>query len=239
MTNRRSPSDDGPARFHGKYAGIVISNEAQSDSGHLGHIKIRVPSILEEDEGSGETRAIEVVARPSFPAGFFFVPEPGANVWIEFMAGRLEEPIWTGTWYPAEPEQDAAAAPVDADAEAPTQLRKIIRTARGNTVQIDDEEGAERIIIRVQNPDDEEQRCEIRLDQDGVHLESTSERIIGVRDGSDNVVNLNPDGIELSARDGASTVVMSDSAITLTVGSASIEIVDGAITLKADKVDVE
>jgi uncharacterized protein involved in type VI secretion and phage assembly len=239
MYTRQRASHDGPTRFHGKYAGIVISNETQGSSDHLGHIKIKVPSILEEDEGNGGTKAIEVVARPSFPAGFFFVPEEGANVWVEFMAGMLEEPIWTGVWYPAEPEEEPAAAPVDADGEAPTQTRKIIRTARGNTVQIDDEEGAERIVVRIQNPDSEDELCEIRLDQDGVHIEATSERIVDIRDGSQNFISLSADGIELSARDAASTVVMSDSAITLTVGSASIEIVDGAITLKADKVDVE
>lgn len=40
-------------------------------------------------------------ALPSSPygIGFFFIPPIGANVWIEFEAGNLDYPIWSGCFW--------------------------------------------------------------------------------------------------------------------------------------------
>jgi uncharacterized protein involved in type VI secretion and phage assembly len=80
-------------RFYGKYRGTVSDN---LDPEKRGRIKANVPAIL----GS----VVSGWALPAFPfagkgKGFFGVPETGSLVWIEFEAGDLEYPIWTGGFY--------------------------------------------------------------------------------------------------------------------------------------------
>jgi len=91
-------------KCYGKYTGIVEDNR---DGDHQGKLQVRVPTIFGEDE--------VVEARPALPYGFFFVPETGAKVWIEFEGGDTSHPLWTGLKYvPGEwpPEADANPPPI-------------------------------------------------------------------------------------------------------------------------------
>jgi hypothetical protein len=142
-------------RFYGKYPGTVLSNEAQDGAAHRGELRVQVSGILEENpDGSGQ-RPIEVVAKPSFLPGYFFIPEANAKVWVEFIAGEINCPIWTGVWYP----QDATPQTVD-DA-APTEFQKIIRTASGHVVQLDDTDREWKIVVRHKSG------SAIEIDKDG------------------------------------------------------------------------
>jgi hypothetical protein len=125
-------------KYFGKYPAVVLDDHPLQGA-HLGKVKVRVPAILEEDE-NGDPRPIEVVARPCWPPGFFFVPDDGAHVWVEFAAGDVDTPIWTGVWYPDD------TPPHDADDNAPTEKQKVIRTSAGHIVTLDDDR--ETIVIQ-------------------------------------------------------------------------------------------
>ena len=82
----------------------------------------RVPEVL----GEITTRLGAARARrtPAPASGFFAVPPVGAGVWIEFEAGDVSRPIWSGAWWATgEVPMDEKATPVAADARrscAPT-----------------------------------------------------------------------------------------------------------------------
>ena len=87
-----------PRRYYGKHAGVVVDNRAPPSGGHRGVLRVRVPAILEETADG--PRPLEVDAHPCLPPGYFCLPKKDDHVWVEFAAGELEHPIWTGVWYP-------------------------------------------------------------------------------------------------------------------------------------------
>lgn len=108
-------------RFYGKYRGRVVNN---FDSAARGRLQVIAPEILGENT--------PVWALPCAPyagngVGFHAMPPIGANVWVEFEAGNLRDPIWSGCFW-GEGEIDAADANPDVI---------FLRTARG-TIRIDD-----------------------------------------------------------------------------------------------------
>lgn len=133
-----------PQRYYGKYAGIVMSNtvedlELDGRENHLGEIIVQVPGILEDVDDAQQP--IEVIAKPCFAPGFFFVPEPESHVWVEFIAGDIDQPLWTGSWYPVD------LVPKTFDGADPNELQKIYRTAAGHVIQLDSTEDDEKIVI--------------------------------------------------------------------------------------------
>ena len=79
--------------YYGKYRGTVTDN---ADPDDLGRIMAEVPSVM------GETAV--GWALPAFPFagdghGLVMVPEVGSMVWIEFEAGDLNHPIWSGGFF--------------------------------------------------------------------------------------------------------------------------------------------
>lgn len=133
--------DARPQSLHGKYAGIVLENGPPEDADHRGELLVEVPGILEETTNGDGEQALQAVAKPCFLPGFFFVPDVGAHVWVEFAAGQIEHPIWTGVWYPVE------ATPPTSDDEPPTEFQKIIRTSTGHVIQLDDTDGEEKLVV--------------------------------------------------------------------------------------------
>ena len=134
--------------FYGKYRGFVVNND---DPKHLGRVTLRVPSVLGPDVVTGW-------AMPCVPSGgqpnqgFLFVPEVGAGVWVEFEEGELEFPIWVGTFWsePGGRSEIPALTQADGrerlnDQQPPT--RKIIKTKKGHTIQFEDGDGSEMVVI--------------------------------------------------------------------------------------------
>jgi uncharacterized protein involved in type VI secretion and phage assembly len=80
-------------RFYGKYRGIVTD----VDSITL-RIKATVPSVLGTTP-TGWCQPCVPYAGPS--VGVFFIPDPGAGVWIEFEGGDVSYPIWAGCFWRA------------------------------------------------------------------------------------------------------------------------------------------
>ena len=92
-------------KFYGKYRGFVVDNV---DPGQLGRLKLRVPSVLGNEVVSGWALPCASYGGDA-NQGFFFIPEVGAGVWVEFEEGDLEFPIWVGTFW-SKPGGDRAGA---------------------------------------------------------------------------------------------------------------------------------
>ena len=119
----------------GKHRGKVADN---ADPRGLGRIRVTCPPLL----GDGNLSW----AMPSTPyagdqVGFFAVPPTGANVWVEFEAGDLDRPIWSGCFW--------------GDNEVPTSTpvatTKVFKTD-GLTLTVDDTPGSGSVKLEVSPP---------------------------------------------------------------------------------------
>jgi hypothetical protein len=135
-------------RFYGKYRGFVVNND---DPERLGRLQLRVPSVLGLNVVTGW-------ALPCVPygglgnQGFLCIPERDAGVWVEFEEGDLEFPIWVGTFWSKPGGNSELPKPNNTDGsehgsvqKPPT--RKIFKTHKGHTIQFEDADREERIII--------------------------------------------------------------------------------------------
>jgi hypothetical protein len=108
--------------YYGKYRGIVTDLD---DPEHRCRIRATVPALL------GKQRC--GWAMPAFPwagagHGVVMLPAKKSGVWIEFEAGRLDSPIWSGAWWASgqrpEPQGDAV---------------RVIVSEQGHRIVFDDE----------------------------------------------------------------------------------------------------
>ena len=134
--------------YWGKCRGLVVD---RNDPQQLGRLRLKVPSVF----GTAETGW----ASPASPyagadIGFFFLPQVGDMVWVEFEEGELDLPIWSGgSW--ARPGNQSEI-PGEGKPSYPDQA--VIKTKAGNVIVLSDTAGAERITIRAKSG------CEIVLD---------------------------------------------------------------------------
>ncbi|MEI6103927.1 MAG: phage baseplate assembly protein V [Methanothrix sp.] len=112
--------------FYGKYRGIVTDN---NDPQNLGRIKARVPEVLGDLESGF---ALPCATYAGNGSGIFTVPPPGAGVWIEFEAGDVSRPIWSGCWW------GENQLPRDEKQSDTTPEIKILRSEKGLMVYLDD-----------------------------------------------------------------------------------------------------
>ena len=178
-------------QYYGKYPGFVVDRVPATDAAHhRGELLVRVPGILEED-GSGGQQPLEAVAAPAFMPGFFSVPEVGDSVWVEFAAGDVNHPIWTGVWYAND------ATPANLDGDRPTEDQKVFRTPSGQLVYLEDTGGSERLVL-----EDGANSNRIVMDANGIKLESGS-------------CSIELSGTTLTITNGSHTLELSSSATTL------------------------
>jgi uncharacterized protein involved in type VI secretion and phage assembly len=121
------PSTQSRPRY-GKYRGIVTDN---NDPANLGRIRSRVPEVW----GDLETGwALPCAPYSGDGSGAYTVPEPGAGVWVEFEAGDISRPIWSGCWWRENqlPRNNSGALA--------TPPIKVIRSEQGMMVTLDDSE---------------------------------------------------------------------------------------------------
>jgi len=200
-------------RHYGKYPAFVVSNAAPDDgSAHRGEILVKIPTLLEEDPTDptgATTRQMEVVAKPCLPPGFFFVPEKDDQIWVEFAAGNVDEPLWTGVWYSND------KAPKTSDGKAPTEFQKVIRTKAEHVVLLDNTDGKERVVVL-----DGKNKNTLTFDAKGMKLE----------DANGNTVSLTSSGIELADKN-QNKLTMDSNGIALQ-NSASMKFELGATGAK-------
>jgi uncharacterized protein involved in type VI secretion and phage assembly len=112
--------------YFGKYRGTVTDNDDPTSRGRL---KVRVPAVL----GDLEAWAMPCVPYAGAGVGFYCLPEPDANVWVEFEGGDPSYPVWTGCFW--------------ADGELPDQSNAAIKIWKTEslTVRIDDD--ADELVI--------------------------------------------------------------------------------------------
>jgi len=150
-------------RYFGKYPGTVFSVD---DPKQLGRIKALVPEVGFIDEPTDW-------CFPSMPL-MFGVPDVGQNVFVEFMSGDVNRPVWTGVFY-SYPQGESEIAKtakgekdIDADGknvdvavteeglefqESPSPMssqypkNRVFRTASGHLLEFDDTPGQERVQI--------------------------------------------------------------------------------------------
>jgi uncharacterized protein involved in type VI secretion and phage assembly len=115
------------SRFYGKYRGFVTDNR---DPERRGRLKARVPDVLRDVETGW---ALPVVPYAGPGAGLFTVPSVNAGVWIEFEAGDVSLPIWSGCWW------GANQLPKTETATEATPALKVLQTEQGLLIYIDDD----------------------------------------------------------------------------------------------------
>ena len=119
-------------RYFGKYRGKVVDNQ---DPEKRGSIKVRVPGVLAETD---------LWALPCSPyagkdVGFFAIPPVDASVWVEFEAGELGHPIWTGCFWE---KGEIASADATPDIAFFRTDGAVIRIEASGTLEIETAGGA-------------------------------------------------------------------------------------------------
>lgn len=196
-------------RFFGKYRGVVVDN---ADPEKLGRLKVRVPSVLGQEVVTGW-------ALPCVPyggdmnQGFLFIPEAGAGVWVEFEEGDLEFPIWVGAYWSKPggdselPKPNGADGTEEDDVQDPV-TRKIIKTKKGHSIELEDADGSEVLIIKFYDGD---KKNVLAMTADG----------ITVLDANESTVTMNADGIEIVDAVNSHTITMSSDGVIITDGSGN------------------
>jgi hypothetical protein len=108
-------------RFYGKYRGLVTSTDDPLDRGRL---KAKVPEVLQDIETGW---ALPAAAYAGPDEGLFTIPPVGAGVWVEFEAGDVSRPIWSGAWW--------------GDGDVPDGVKpaqKVLKSEQGLRVKLDD-----------------------------------------------------------------------------------------------------
>jgi len=183
----------------------------------MGRLRLTVPSVLGE--------AISGWALPALPfggladQGLFVIPEVGAQIWVEFEAGNLSQPIWTGTFWQAagDPPGEAALSP-------PTT--RVFKTPSGHTLQFDDKEGEEK--FRLAHP----AGTETTIDENGTVI---------IADPQGNTLTLDANNNEVVLEDAnGNTLTMNSSGTTVEDSNGNkIEMAASGITVKGTQVVVE
>jgi uncharacterized protein involved in type VI secretion and phage assembly len=133
--------EESERRLWGKYRGVVRDRD---DPDQLGRLRVSVPSVL-GDEVTGW--AWPVSAYAGVDAGIVFLPQLGDVVWVEFVEGDLDEPVWTGgAW--AKPG-GRSELPAEALVDYPD--RAVVKTRAGHVLEFSDVGGKERVVIRLRD----------------------------------------------------------------------------------------
>jgi uncharacterized protein involved in type VI secretion and phage assembly len=213
-------------RYYGKYRAFVVDNADPEDRGRL---RLKVPSVLNEEVISGW-------ALPCVPyggaanQGFFFIPEVDAGVWVEFEGGNLDYPVWVGAYWGKPGGESEAPKPNDGTGaeEGSVQnppTRKIIKSLKGHTIQLEDADDEEMILITMIVKD--KPSNVIVLDSKGIKITDTNENVLTMSDKGVNITDMNGNIIE-----------MTDSAFTITSKvDFNITASDKAITVTGKTID--
>ncbi len=149
--------------YFGKYRGIVTDVD---DPNNQCRIKARVDGLLNGQETGW---ALPVAPFAGDGHGMVMLPKVGSGVWVEFEAGRLDHPIWSGAWWGSNQRPDPQGSQV-----------RVIVSENGHKVILDDEHDEIKLIHGATNgPEikltDSEivltcGSCEIKISTDDISL---------------------------------------------------------------------
>jgi hypothetical protein len=114
-------------RFWGKWPGVVVQ---PIDPEGRGRLLVSVTDVFGPNVTSW---AWPCLPYGGLSLGMFIVPMVGANVWVEFLHGNPDFPIWTGFWYGS-----LATAPVTPKLTTPGTPQLTIESLLKHAVVISD-----------------------------------------------------------------------------------------------------
>jgi uncharacterized protein involved in type VI secretion and phage assembly len=135
--------------YFGKYRGSVANN---IDPQQKGRLQVRVPAVYGTDTLNW---ALPCVPFAGNGEGLYLIPDIGANIWVEFEAGNIDAPIWSGCFW--------------GEGECPGQMPqvKILKT-RAATITLDELNPA--APLRIETPAGDR----ITITASGVTIESSA-----------------------------------------------------------------
>ncbi|NIR59231.1 MAG: phage tail protein [Gammaproteobacteria bacterium] len=216
-------------QFSGKYRGIVVDN---ADPERLGRLKLRIPSVLgESDEGVTDWAWPCVPFGGSPETGFFFIPETGAQVWVEFEEGNPDLPIWVGTVW-AKPGGTSAVPEEARQMEEDRPQRRVLKTASGHVLEFCDVEGEESITLRHKDG------ATVTLDADGsvvIANKEGSHVYLNAADQEATVVDQHGNNLRLG--EAGVTVTNSDGSLVDLAGTA-VQVVAKNVHIRSETVSL-
>jgi len=131
-----------PQHFYGLYRGRVMDRD---DPEQRGRLRVLVTDVHPEEIPKDGLPWAEACfldgGRREY--GDFHVPyNEGDTVLVMFLHGDWHYPVWVGTFYGS---PDGGLSEVPAEARASYPYRRLIKTPRGNKIEISDEDGFEEI----------------------------------------------------------------------------------------------
>jgi hypothetical protein len=145
--------------YYGKYRGIVTDVE---DPDNRCRIRATVPAVLGEHPCAWAMSAMPFAGDGH---GMVMLPAIGSGVWIEFEAGRLDNPIWSGAWWASGQRPDPQGPKV-----------RVIVSENGHQVILDDD-GDEVKIVHSSGPEIKLTATEIVLTCGSCELKISSTEI--------------------------------------------------------------
>jgi len=121
--------------YFGKYRGLVKNVD---DPLKIGRVTATVPEIYGEEECPWALPAVPFAGNKH---GLVLIPEVNDGVWIEFEAGDISRPIWTGFWWASDELDDVSKT--RARALVTSEGHKLVLDDKGNEIQLLHSKGAE------------------------------------------------------------------------------------------------
>lgn len=237
----RPPASMARPRMHGPQTAMVVGeNGAEIWTDKLGRIKVRFH--WDRSEGEGETVSCWLRVAQGWAGkgwGALFLPRVGMEVIVSFLEGDPDRPLVTGCVYHSD-----ALPPYPLPAE---QTRSAIRSNSSsggeghNEIGFDDKKGAEQLYLRAERDclrevgnDDVLKVGFDKADPGDQRIEICHDQTLSV--GGDQGVTVDGDQ---KVKVGKTIVIEAGTSIELKVGSSSIKIEAGKISIVSTEITIE
>lgn len=205
-------------KYYGKYRGFVSDNQ---DPEHRARVRLIVPSVLGEEVTGWALPCLPFGGLPD--QGFFAVPEPRAQVWVEFEEGELSQPIWTGCFWQLDDE-----APAELSSQEPT--KRVLKTTSGHILEFEDLAGEESIRL------EHSSGAKLDIDSDGTVGLTDREGAVLTLDAAASEVRLSDSNGNILTMNSTGTTVEDANGNLIEMGASGINLQGQQIALKGNLV---